>query len=371
MFIAGSTLSGQIVIVDDTKVNIAILKRDLQIDELQIVDFLDPVECSKALPTLDPKLFVLDIEMPGMNGIELAECIQKHYPYPQPPILFFTASLSDQILKKAFEVGCFDFVRKGIPKTELQLRVRNAISYFELQRQDAEQRKMLEIFLKLMFHDIANPVTIIESSLTLAKRTDDQTKIKRFVEHSAKAADNLATLVQDLKAFFQGKNISVETKLLDLKPQIASSHSDSLKMKKLELDFDFRDESLKVAVPASFLNYQIMNNFLTNAIKYSPEFSVIKITFEKEGQSALIKIRDFGAGISESAIDKSMHNAPVTPTAGTKGEQGTGSGMMIAKHFIKNFGGQLNIVSKQKGQVSPSTLEGVSGTEIQIKLPLI
>lgn len=368
---SGSTLSGQIVIVDDTKVNIAMLKRDLQIEELHIVDFMDPIECSKALPKLDPKLFVLDIEMPGMTGLELADCIQKHYPYPHPPILFYTASLSEQVLKKAFEVGCFDFVRKGISKTELQLRARNAISYFELQRQDAEQRKMLEIFLKLMFHDIANPVTIIESSLTLAKRTEDQTKVKRFVENGATAADNLATLVRDLKAFFQGKNMPVETKLLDLKPQIGSSQSDALKTKNLELDLDFIDESLMVAVPASFLNYQIINNFLTNAIKYSPEFSVIKITFEKEGQSALIRIRDFGVGISESTIHKSLHDAPVTSTAGTKGEQGTGSGMMIAKYFIKNFGGQLSIISKQKGQESPSTLQGDSGTEIRIKLPLI
>jgi two-component system sensor histidine kinase/response regulator len=87
----------------------------------------------------------------------------------------------------------------------------------------------------------------------------------------------------------------------------------------------------------------VVRNFLSNAIKFSPENSSIEIIMTKEGEFAKVSVRDHGVGIAADRLGSIFHKGETT--YGTGGEEGSGLGLQLCQDFARKNGGDCMVES--------------------------
>jgi diguanylate cyclase (GGDEF)-like protein len=137
-----------IVIVDDNEDNIIVLQHLLKkIGYTETHHFSDSTQ---VIPTcleqnLQPDLFLLDVMMPRIDGIELARQIKSHDDLKASSIIFVTAREMDDTLERCFEVGGADFVSKPVSMVELRCRLTRIFEVQDLQRTLKKQNEELRV----------------------------------------------------------------------------------------------------------------------------------------------------------------------------------------------------------------------------------
>jgi len=112
--------------------------------------------------------------------------------------------------------------------------------------------------------------------------------------------------------------------------------------KKIRLDYTPCKEKLVVRADNDMLK-TVVRNFMSNAIKFSLEGSVIEISAERENNFAKINIRDHGVGIAQERIDELFQKGETT--YGTSGEEGSGLGLQLCADFARKNGGDVRVES--------------------------
>jgi signal transduction histidine kinase len=112
----------------------------------------------------------------------------------------------------------------------------------------------------------------------------------------------------------------------------------------------------------SSLTYQVLNNLVSNAIKFSDPGSMIKLTISEENNSIFVQIKDAGVGIPADLLGSIFDPKKQTTRDGTQGEKGTGFGMPIVRSYIERFGAHIQVESKTKQESSQD-----HGTTVTLK----
>jgi DNA-binding response OmpR family regulator len=117
----------KILIIED-EIDIANLARIILEGEgyhvIYIIDFDNPVE---EVEEINPDLILLDIRLPGIDGLEICQRLKKHGMLKKTPIIIFSASGSEATKKKAFEAGADDFLVKPFTIEGLTVKTRNLL----------------------------------------------------------------------------------------------------------------------------------------------------------------------------------------------------------------------------------------------------
>lgn len=230
-----------------------------------------------------------------------------------------------------------------------------------------KSRELTENLLRILCHDISTPLTIIKNSsnhLTIAEIENNPNHVERI----KKACEDMISLTgslgswmayKDEKICFNPKRVAIEEIILHLE----FSFEDKLKAKNIVMNFDYPESELAFLGDKMAITYQIFNNIISNAIKFSYENSQIDISFGIEGHFVVSKIRDHGVGINEKIIAKVFSPYERTTSTGTKNERGTGFGMPIV----------ATVVGKMNGKISVENISthnpNERGTLITVKLP--
>jgi DNA-binding response OmpR family regulator len=122
-----SSPTGKVLIVDDDPLILHQLSGILPPWGLQVTTLLEPDRFWEVLTRTVPDLLILDIEMPGLSGIELCQVVRNDLQWGNLPILFLTAHQEVEIIVEAFAVGGDDYIRKPILEPELVARVLNRL----------------------------------------------------------------------------------------------------------------------------------------------------------------------------------------------------------------------------------------------------
>jgi two-component system sensor histidine kinase/response regulator len=112
--------------------------------------------------------------------------------------------------------------------------------------------------------------------------------------------------------------------------------------KKIKLQLSGTNAPLVVRADNDMLK-TVMRNFISNAIKFSPENSTIEIDMDVEGDFAKISVKDHGVGIAPERIDSIFHKGE--STYGTGGEEGSGLGLQLCADFSRKMGGDVRVES--------------------------
>ena len=227
-----------------------------------------------------------------------------------------------------------------------------------------KQKEGVENLLRVIVHDISNPLTILEGKLSVVSRKHNlEEKELKQLNASMNILHDIISSVRMLML----KNISLDSKdfeIIDVYEAVKNSSQffrESAEEKGVQLITELKSESPKIKGNIGILQNQIINNLLTNAIKFSEEGSKVKIAVSALGANTVVEIIDSGVGMEEEKLKNLFEIKSGKSTKGVRGEKGTGFGLTIAKSFIDLFGGSINVTS--------STEKGKSGTTFQLIFP--
>ena len=128
----------------------------------------------------------------------------------------------------------------------------------------------------------------------------------------------------------------------DIVPGVVDIFRMIAEMKKINLQYVAAEEKLCVYADNDMIK-TIIRNFISNAIKFTPEGKGIDVYYKREGDFARISVQDHGVGISADRIDSIFHKGETT--YGTGGEEGSGLGLQLCQDFARKNGGDCTVES--------------------------
>lgn len=354
-----------ILIVDDHLKNIQVLGSLLAEKEYDIGVAMNGKEAIEFTSVHYPDLILLDIMMPEMSGFEVCEKLKSEKSTADIPIIFLTAKTETEDIVKGFQLGAVDYITKPFNSAELLIRVNTHIENKRnreiILKQNSEQKE----FLHILCHDLYNPFAAIYSALEIIE--EDPSAIETVIElikMSSSSGMEVIELVRQMRALID-KGDSLQLSKVNLSQAV----SEAISLLKNRLDE--KNISLKITIPqhlniiaeAVSLKNSVINNIITNAIKFSFTGGEILIDTAEIGDEVHLIISDHGVGIPQTLLDHIFDITKTTSRLGTNQEQGTGFGMPLVKNFMTAYGGSIEIQSKEKQENNPD-----SGTTITLCL---
>ena len=370
------------LLVDDLEENLLALAALLQREGLTCLKARSGEEALELLLAHDVALALLDVQMPGMDGFELAEFMRGNARTSHVPIIFLTAGTADKQRRfRGYEAGAVDFIQKPIETDVLRSK---ANVFFELNRQRQQielQRDELEAaaqalrradrhkdsFLAVLAHELRNPVAALSGGLHLLgkevspeRSTDIRTRMDRMLTHLSHLVDDLL----DVSRVSQGK-ISLKKARIELSEILCSAIDASqhtIDAGNHQLVTDFPSQAIWLEADHTRLA-QVVANLLNNAAKYTPAGGTISLSAMGRDGVAEITVSDTGVGIPPEMQSGIFEIFAQVEDHLTKAQGGLGIGLALAKQLVALHGGTIEVTSPGQGQGSTFTVKIPIGTE--------
>lgn len=235
-------------------------------------------------------------------------------------------------------------------------------------REQTQKNIKIRTLVRVLCHDISNPLTTIRNRLTLLKRTleksNTETSLSK-VDRPIEAIQSIIEQIRDWEAIESGKK-EIELQAVNINDTInfvQDIFDEKLRDKDIKLNIDIPGTELMVSGEKTTIQSQIFSNILSNAIKFSDPGSTIDIIVKDEGDFVKASISDQGMGIPQKMIDDLFDATKKTSRMGTSGEKGTGFGLPIVKAYVEKFGGVIKVTSKSREEFQDD-----SGTTFELNL---
>ena len=348
----------KILIVDDVVSNVLLLKILLTNEKFQVCTASNGKMCIEMAKSEHPDLILLDVMMPDLNGFDTAVILKKDPETQEIPIIFLTALNNPSDLVKGFQVGANDFLTKPFNKEELIMRVMHQIQLVAAKRiiirQNEELKRTIsnrDKMYSVIAHDLRSPMASIRMVLNLAVNVVSKDivgeEIFGLLDKANRESEETHDLLDNLLKWTKSQTgrLSVvyqELDLDDIVPGVVDIFRMIAEMKKIELKYIPADEKLIVHADNDMIK-TIIRNFLSNAIKFTPEGKSVEVFYKREGDFARISVRDHGVGIEPERV-KTIFRTGET-TYGTGGEEGSGLGLQLCQDFARKNGGEARVES--------------------------
>lgn len=348
----------KILVVDDVVSNVLLLKILLTNEGFQIITANNGEECIETARTEKPDLILLDVMMPGISGFDTAVILKKEAETQEIPIIFLTALNNPSELVHGFQVGANDFLTKPFNKEELVMRVMHQVQLVAAKRIIVRQNEELKRTIQnrdkmysVIAHDLRSPMASIRMVLNLVVSAISPDVIGpemfELLDKANKESEETHDLLDNLLKWTKSQTgrINVVYQDFDINeviPGVVEIFSMIAFTKKITLEYKPNCDKLVVRADNDMLK-TVVRNFLSNAVKFSPENSTIEIITGIEGEFAKISIRDHGVGIAPERLGELFHKGETT--YGTSGEEGSGLGLQLCADFARKNGGDVAVES--------------------------
>ena len=355
----GSPMNGAstILVVDDTHSSLKLLT-----DILRAAGYLvrpaDSGELALASAAENPPdLILLDISMPEMDGFEVCRRLKSQERLRDIPVIFISALSETTDKVKAFAAGGVDFVTKPFQAAEVEARAR---THLELRRQarllqenyEALRRleELRDNLVHMIVHDMRSPLMAMSGCFELLQKELAAAGAgpRRLVQRGLNAAAELTAMCDDLLdvSRLEAGQMPVHREPCDLLSLLSDA------MVETKLPADSRGVAVRIAgqpVHASVdrgLIYRVIGNLLLNAIKHSPEKSVIKAGIRTVGGSVRVEVSDMGSGIPPEYHEKIFEKFCQLQARKEGHKHSTGLGLTFCKLAVQAHGGEIGVESR-------------------------
>lgn len=354
----------RILVADDQPANIQVVGSMLGKQGYEIVPAPDGPTTLKRLALRQPDLILLDVLMPGMDGVEVCRKIRENAEWKDIPIIFLSAADDKELIVRALEAGGVDYVTKPFNYAEMLSRVRTHLALKlarDRLRQLAEDKDEL---LGILAHDLKNHLGGVQMSARLLRDNLANTtngKPRQLCENICQSAGQLLAFVKEFlanSAADHGIEIRRETvNLSDVVRRAAEVHGETARQKNLELLVQVPDEDAAVMGDRGGLG-QVLDNLISNAVKFSPPGKKITVTVQRTDDGFECQVKDQGPGFSAEDRARMFRRYGRLSARPTGGEPSTGLGLSIVKKLMQAMHGEL-ICESAAGQ----------GTTFIVRLP--
>ena len=348
----------KILIVDDVMSNVLLLKILLTNEKYQVCTANCGNMCIEQAKAEKPDLILLDVMMPDISGFDAAQILKKDPETAHIPIIFLTALNNPSDLVHGFQVGANDFLTKPFNKEELVVRVFHQIKLVAatriIEHQNEELRATIsnrDKMYSVIAHDLRSPMASIRMVLNLVVNAMSPEiigpELFELLDKANRESEEVHDLLDNLLKWTKSQTgrltvVRQDLDLNDIIPGVVDIFEMIAQTKKIELKYQGSSNPVMVIADNDMLK-TIVRNFLSNAIKFSPENSSIEISLNVEGDFAKVSVRDHGVGIAPERIDSIFKKGETT--YGTGGEEGSGLGLQLCADFARKIDGDVMVES--------------------------
>ncbi|WP_199229831.1 response regulator [Luteibacter sp. OK325] len=368
------------LLVDDLEDNLVALEALLRRDDLVLLKARSGEEALELLLVHDVALGLLDVQMPGMDGFELAELMRGNERTRHVPIIFLTASNTDNQRKfRGYEAGAVDFIQKPVEWDILRSKTRVFFDLHRQKQQIAAQRDELEAyaetltrsdrykdqFLAILAHELRNPLTPLRMGLdvlrgqpTPERTTQIHGVMDRQLVHLVRLVDDLL----DVSRVSQGKIVLKREKV-----EVADIIHAALEASQPFIDGGNHTLRVNTGPDALWVNgdktrlTQVVGNLLNNAAKYTPSAGSITLDAYRDAQDVVIAVSDNGMGIPLTMQANVFELFTQVGEHLTRSQGGLGIGLALVKQ----------LVSMHEGSIAVSSDGENAGSSFTVRLPLL
>ena len=378
-----SNIQAKLLIVDDLPENLLALEALIKREDRIVYKALSADEALSLLLQHEFAMAILDVQMPGMNGFELAELMRGTEKTKNIPIVFVSAAGREMNYAfKGYESGAVDFLHKPLDIHAVKSKVNVFVDLYRqskamkeqvlaLEQSRREQEALLEQlqntqlelqqavrmrddFMSIVAHEVRTPLNglILETQLRKMHLARDNAaaftldKMHAMVDRDERQIKSLIRLIEDMldvSRIRTGK-LSIRPTRFDLSTLVRDLlHNFSRQIDAAETSVTLDAEQPVIGNWDEFRIEQVISNLLTNALRYGAK-SPVSVKVYSEGGLALVDVRDQGIGIDEENQKRIFQQ--FERVSARQAVAGLGLGLFISEQIVTAHGGTITVQSR-------------------------
>ncbi len=314
----------------------------------QAADGLEAVEMTRLL---QPDVVVMDIRMPGINGIEAARRIWAECP---TPVVILTAYETPDLVQSATEAGVGAYLVKLPTSGELDRAVNVAIARFQdimnvrrLNEELTARNEELDAFAHTVAHDLKNSLTPILRAAELVQRGAEglpPDKLRQYMELIDRSGHKMWNIIDELLLLAEVRESDVEMEVVDMSRVVAGAQQRlSCLISDLQAQVVVPDEWPQVWGHGPWVE-EIWFNYIDNALKYGGRPPRVELGAEERANGhVLFWVKDNGSGLSMEEQQLLFNPLPHPQLLQSRG---SGLGLSIVRRIASKLGGNVGLESE-------------------------
>jgi len=338
----------KILIVDDRPENIFAMKQILKPMKAELFSAESGNDGLALLLHHEFAVALLDVQMPEMDGYEMAELMQGNENMKHVPIIFVTAINKDsELIFKGYESGAVDYLFKPVVPEILLSKVQVFIDLHEQRNVIEKQNAELELFAHTAAHDLKAPIRTVGQLCDWVLTDNGELLPEESKGHLSNAMERLGgmdTLLDDLLEFATAANTKPKLEPVALN-DIAKNVVTSLQADINEVEGVVTFEDLPTVMGDQTGLNQLIQNLISNALKFSKDRTpAIEISAVKKDGMWMIGVKDNGIGIKLE--DQERVFAAFKRLNSNSEFKGSGIGLATCLKIVDRFGGRIWVESE-------------------------
>jgi two-component system, sensor histidine kinase and response regulator len=374
--------SPKILVVDDQPVNVQLLKRKLEREGIQVIAAYTGQDALNLVSVEKPDLILLDVMMPDMDGMDVCMRLQEKEDTRSIPVIFITARTSKESKLEGLAVGAVDYITKPIDLDETLARVQTQLRFvainremLDLQRRLQESRRTATVgaVTQGIAHNLNNLLGVVLGYLDLIKAHYNKPElVKKNAEHVESAVQRIVNIIKQLSTLVvKSRPPMLKFSLQRLIEDGVNRYQNDFKITRPviinnplgDLPVETHVEIFEDIVAKLLINAWESYGY-KEADQRTIEITTRLVEMPASTRAVELRIEDRGSGVSPKIRDSMFE-----PFVSTKETVGVGMGLTVARHALRNLGGEIQVVDRPGGgaaailvhplekRVRPSTTE--------------
>ncbi|WP_338765504.1 hybrid sensor histidine kinase/response regulator [Massilia sp. METH4] len=342
-----------ILVVDDIPQNLIALEALLARPGLNLLKASSGAEALEMLLVHEVALALVDVQMPDMDGFELAELMRGSERTRAIPLIFLTAASRETNYRfRGYEAGAVDFMFKPIDAQALVSKVNVFVELYlqrkQLSHQLDELKRALhmnEMFMAVLGHDLRTPLSVVMNGAMLLPMMTDHPKVAVTAQRIGGSARRMAQMVDQLLDLARIRSGDM---------QLKKAHRDVAELCRAIADeFQAADKPSRVVVEAHGdaaapvdpgIFAQVISNLVGNALQHGESGHAVLVNVDGSAPEHL-RITIGNRGVIPAARLAGIFEPYQRLDAARKSGQGLGLGLYTASTFVHAHGGEIDIAS--------------------------
>lgn len=336
----------RLLIVDDQPNNLRLLSAMLIDEGYEVRRALSGTLALRNVQAHPPDLILLDINMPELSGYEVCQTLKADAKTRAIPIIFLSASNSEQDKVQAFDMGGVDYITKPFQMREVLARVATQLKLQRLNR-------LRENLSRMLVHDLRTPLSSISlCSSVLLRRSYIAPADQDILQTIYATSQRLNHMLNDLLVTAKldaGQLVLNQTRveMNELITETIQGLAVEAEAKQVKLVSTLPEVSQERVLDANLFR-RVIENLIANAIKFSPVGGTVTVIFENkeeentDGDMATLRVIDEGMGVPED--QRQTIFAPYETGQCVDGISQIGLGLSFCKLVVDAHGGHISVL---------------------------
>ncbi|MBA4311979.1 MAG: hypothetical protein C0417_05055 [Chlorobiaceae bacterium] len=345
------THAPKILIVDDEDAFRMLLAATLEDEGFEVTTAPDGERALEFINQYTFDLALLDVRMPGIDGMEVLQKIKQDS--PTTDCIMLTGFQDIDLAVKAIKNGAKDFLGKTQSVDELLIRINNVL---RAHRAEAHITEVQQDYTSKLMHDLLSPLHSLQSAIDFLEQglggpvTDLQKKVLLEINSMLGNMDALLNDMIDLTMFESGRIDlqKIPTNIDELIPSVCARFKPLLSVKNITLNINIGNNIPTITVDPARIE-QVTNNILDNAVKHTPNGGSITVSVSniieehdnKHVEFVEVAVADTGHGIAQAELPFVFDKYKEVLTGKSSEKKTTGLGLAICRSIIEAHHGQM------------------------------